>query len=58
MVAIRASDEQAIVGALAKDDIVTSCRDGNLRISPHFYNNLEDIERLLDSLKRHRRYLR
>ncbi len=58
MIAIRASDEQAIVGALAKDDIVTSCRDGNLRISPHFYNNLEDIERLLDSLKRHRRYLR
>ncbi len=58
MIAIKASDQQAIVGALAEDNIVTSYRDGNLRISPHFYNDLEDIERLLDSLTRHRRYLR
>ncbi len=57
MLAVRAEDEQAIVDALAQDDIVTSSRDGNVRISPHFYNNLEDIERLLGSLKRNRQYM-
>lgn len=57
MIAVRAKDEVAIVDALARDHIVTSSRDGNLRISPHIYNNQEDIERLLESLRQHRRYL-
>lgn len=57
MLAVRVEDEHAIVDALAQDDIVTSSRDGNVRISPHFYNNLEDIERLLESLKRNRQYM-
>ncbi len=57
MLAVRAGDEHAIVAALAQDDIVTSSRDGNVRISPHFYNNLEDIERLLESLRRNRQYM-
>ena len=58
MIAIRASDERAIVEALARDDVVTSCRDGNVRISPHIYNNIEDIERLLESLRHNRQHLR
>ncbi len=57
MIAIRAKDEGAIVDALARDHIVTSSRDGNLRISPHVYNNHEDIERLWESLRKHRRYM-
>ena len=57
MLAVRVGDEHAIVDALAQDDIVTSSRDGNVRISPHFYNNLEDIERLLESLRRNRQYM-
>jgi selenocysteine lyase/cysteine desulfurase len=57
MIAVRAKDEVAIVDALAHDHIVTSSRDGNLRISPHIYNNDEDIERLLESLRQHRRYI-
>ncbi len=57
MLAVRVRDEHAIVDALAQEDIVTSSRDGNVRISPHFYNNLEDIERLLESLRRNRQYM-
>jgi selenocysteine lyase/cysteine desulfurase len=57
MIAVRTRDESAIVEALARDRIVTSCRDGNLRISPHVYNNREDIEKLLESLRRHRRLM-
>lgn len=57
LLAVKVGDELAIVDALAQDDIVTSSRDGNVRISPHFYNNLEDIERLLESLRRNRQYM-
>jgi len=57
MLAVKVTDELGIVDALAQDDIVTSSRDGNVRISPHFYNNLEDIDRLLESLRRNRQYM-
>jgi len=57
MIAVRAKDQNAIVDALARAHIVTSSRDGNLRISPHIYNNQEDIKLLLESLRRHRRYM-
>jgi len=43
------------VGALAADGILTSSRDGNLRISaPLLQQRIEDIELLLAALKRHR----
>ena len=57
LVAIRSTDEHAIVGALAADGILTSSRDGNLRISAHCYNTHEDIETLLAGLARHRALL-
>jgi selenocysteine lyase/cysteine desulfurase len=57
LVAIRSTDEHALVAALAADGILTSSRDGNLRISAHCYNTHEDIASLLEALKRHRALL-
>ena len=57
LVAIRSTDEHALVGALAGDGLLTSSRDGNLRISAHCYNTHEDIEQLLAGLARHRALL-
>ncbi|GAB4519572.1 MAG: aminotransferase class V-fold PLP-dependent enzyme [Parvularculaceae bacterium] len=58
MIAFRATDEAALVDRLAQVGIVTSSRDGNLRVSPHFYNSSEDIERLLAALRENRDLLR
>ena len=46
-----------LVKRLEEDGIITSSRDNNLRISPHIYNNLADVNRLLDCLTRHRELL-
>ncbi len=53
LITLRAHDEDAIVEALAAEGIVTSCRAGNLRISPHFYNNGDDIDTLFGALRKH-----
>ncbi len=54
MISLQSNDMYALVARLADDNIVTSCRDGNLRISPHFYNNLDDVERLFAALLKNR----
>lgn len=40
----------AVLGALKARGVVCSARDGNLRISPHFYNDASDVDRLLAGL--------
>ena len=57
LVAIASTDEHALVAALEADGIVTSSRAGNLRVSPHAYNSVEDIEAVLAALSRHRHLL-
>jgi selenocysteine lyase/cysteine desulfurase len=57
LVCVASTDEQALVAALAAEGIVTSSRNGNLRVSPHCYNTVEDVDAVLDALSRHRALL-
>ncbi len=41
---------EAVWASLLKQGFVTSARQGRIRISPHFYNNFADIDRLLHAL--------
>lgn len=53
MIAIQSSNVEQLVHSLAKENIIVSSRDGNLRISPHFYNDLSDIDALFAGLSEH-----
>lgn len=54
LITIKSNDVHALVDRLAARKIVVSSRENNLRISPHFYNNHADIERVLEGLKANR----
>ncbi|MEJ0037998.1 MAG: aminotransferase class V-fold PLP-dependent enzyme [Gammaproteobacteria bacterium] len=49
-VAIRSTDDSALVARLAERGIVTSCRAGNVRATFHCYNNEEDVDALVIGL--------
>jgi len=52
LVCVKSTDAERLVAELAKEGIVTSSRDGNLRVSPHAYNTPEDIKAVLWELGR------
>ena len=53
LVALKSPDVETLVGKLAEKGVIVSSRDSNLRVSPHFYNTLEDVDYLLDCLAVH-----
>jgi selenocysteine lyase/cysteine desulfurase len=57
LICIASLDAPALVVALRREGVVASERDGNLRISAHCYNSVEDVDAVLASLARHRRLL-
>ncbi|HEY2041305.1 MAG TPA: aminotransferase class V-fold PLP-dependent enzyme [Jatrophihabitans sp.] len=54
LIAIVSSDAELLVQRLATENIVTSSRGGNLRVSAHCYNTDADIDKLLAVLQKNR----
>lgn len=50
LITLRSHQVDLLVKRLAAGGIITSSRDDNLRLSPHIYNTLEDVDRLMDCL--------
>ncbi len=57
LVCIRSSDVLELVRRLAGEQIVTSSRDDVLRVSPHCYNTVEDVDAVLAALAKNRELL-
>jgi len=57
LICIRSTDAPELVRVLAGEGIVTSDRDGNLRVSAHAYNTAADIDHVLAALAAHRALL-
>lgn len=53
LMAIASTDAPELVRRLAAEGVVASDRDNNLRVSPHFYNDEGDVERLFRALEKH-----
>lgn len=57
MISIRSHHVELLVKWLEEEGIIVSSRDGNLRISPHIYNNQTDVDKLIDGLTLHKSLL-
>lgn len=50
IVMIRNADPPAAVARLAEQGIIVDHRPGHVRVSPHFYNTTDEIDRCIDAL--------
>ena len=57
LVCVRSTDAPALAASLAEERIICSLRDTNLRIASHFYNNVADVDTVLEALSRRRALL-
>jgi selenocysteine lyase/cysteine desulfurase len=57
LITIKSNNVNALVGRMADRGIITSSRESNLRVSPHFYNNHADVERVLEALRANKELL-
>lgn len=54
LIALRSHKVDLLVKWLERDGVIVSSRDDNLRISPHIYNNLADVNKLMDCLTKYK----
>ena len=57
LITLRSHKVDLLVKWLEKDGVIVSSRDDNLRISPHIYNNLDDVNKLMDCLTKYQELL-
>ena len=57
LLTIPVPDDQRLVDLLAQSDVVTSCRDGRVRAGFHAYNDIGDVERLIEAVVANRAVL-
>lgn len=57
MIAVASTDENALVAKLDAAGFAVSCRDGNLRLSLHLYNSVDDVDACLREIRYHRSLL-
>src|SRR5207244_11104552 len=53
IITVPVPDPSAAVQALARERIIIDYRPGVVRLSPYFYNTVEDIDRAVAPLRRH-----
>ena len=51
MLAIKSKDAATLVSRLQERDVILTDRDGNIRVAPHFYNDREDVNKLVRALE-------
>ncbi len=52
IVCVRTDRPQVAFAALRDAKVTCAIREGNIRISPHCYNTIEELERVADTLAR------
>ena len=53
IVTFKAADSKALFEKLTELGFVVSYREGGIRISPHFYNNVEEIDSFIEAVAKH-----